>query len=142
MTGRNHSSAATPKPVSTTASPRHCATAPEITRAASTNSATPAKAEAVASGRSLRNLVLSLQALRGFALALSPDLPQSTAAFDRAIAQAGALDDPAFAGVADPSGHLKVEILQQTLRSLRQAVLAELGARLGVTVGFNSADGD
>ena len=102
----------------------------------------PERAEAAASGRSLRNLVQSLQALRGFALALSPDLPQSTAAFDRAIAQAGALDDPAFAGVADPSGHLKVEILQQTLRSLRQAVLAELGARLGVTVGFNSADGD
>ena len=102
----------------------------------------PERAEAVASGRSLRNLVLSLQALRGFTLALSPDLPKSTAAFDRAIAQAEALDDPVFAGVADPSGHLKVEILQQSIRSLRQVVLAELGGQLGVTVGFNSADGD
>lgn len=102
----------------------------------------PERAEAVASGRSLRNLVLSLRALRGFALALSPDLPQSTAAFDRAIAQAEALDDPVFAGVADPSGHLKAEILQQSIRSLRQAVLAELGGQLGVSVGFNSADGD
>lgn len=102
----------------------------------------PERAEAAASGRSLRNLVLSLQALRGFTLALSPDLPKSAAAFDRAIAQAEALDDPVFAGVADPSGHLKAEILQQSIRALRRAVLAELGVRLGVTVGFNSADGD
>lgn len=102
----------------------------------------PERAEATASGRSLRNLVLSLQALRAFALALSPDLPHSAAAFDRTIAQAEALDDPAFAGVATPSGHLKAEILQQSIRALRQAVLAELGSQLGVTVGFNSADGD
>ena len=102
----------------------------------------PERAEAVASGRSLRNLLLSLQALRDFTQTLSPDLPQSLAAFDRAIARAEALEDPIFAGVADPSGHLKVEILQQSIRSLRQAVIAELGGQLGVSVGFNSADGD
>lgn len=102
----------------------------------------PERAEAAASGRSLRNLLLSLQALRGFAQTLSPDLPQSMAAFDRAITLAEALEDPVFAGVADPSGHLKVEILQQSVRALRQAVIAELGGQLGVSVGFNSADGD
>ncbi|GAB1363332.1 hypothetical protein MASR1M32_25680 [Rhodobacter sp.] len=102
----------------------------------------PERAEAVASGRSLRNLRLSLQALKEFALALSPDLPQSVAGFDKAIALAGQLEDPAFAGVADPQGWLKVQILQQRVQALRQTVVAELGGQLGVDVGFNSADGD
>lgn len=102
----------------------------------------PERAEAIASGRSLRNLQLSLQALKEFALALSPDLPQSLAAFDKAIALAGRLDDPTFAGVAEPQGWLKVQILQQTLQALRQTVVTELGGQLGVDVGFNSADGD
>ena len=102
----------------------------------------PERAEAAASGRSLRNLQLSLQALKAFALALSPDLPQSTAGFDKAIGLAERLDDPSFSGVAYPQGWLKVQILQQTLQALRQTVIAELGGQLGVDVGFNSADGD
>lgn len=102
----------------------------------------PERAEAIAAGRSRRNLLLSLQSLRAFALALSPDLPQSMAGFDKAIALVGAAEDPVFAAVADPSGRLKVEILQQTIRALRQTLVAELGAQLGVDVGFNSADGD
>jgi predicted lipoprotein len=102
----------------------------------------PDRAEAVASGRSLRNLVLSLQALRGLAGTLSGDVPKSLAAFDAAIAAAEGLGDPVFAGVADPGGRLKVEILQQKVRALREVVIAELGGQLGVDVGFNSADGD
>lgn len=102
----------------------------------------PERAEAILSGRSQRNLLLSLQALRRFADALSPNLPQSDAAFDRVIAQVEALQDPSFAGVADPSERLKLEIVQQNLSSLRQVVLAELGGQMGVDIGFNSADGD
>jgi predicted lipoprotein len=102
----------------------------------------PDRAEAVASGRSLRNLVLSLQALRGLAGTLSGDVPKSAAAFDAAIAAAEGLGDPVFAGVADPGGRLKVEILQQKVRALREVVIAELGGQLGVDVGFNAADGD
>jgi predicted lipoprotein len=102
----------------------------------------PDRAEAVASGRSLRNLVLSLQALRGLAGTLSGDVPKSLAAFDAAIAAAEGLGDPVFAGVADPGGRLKVEILQQKVRALREVVIAELGGQLGVDVGFNAADGD
>jgi predicted lipoprotein len=102
----------------------------------------PERAEAVASGRSLRNLVLSLEALKGLAVALSGDVPKSLAAFDAAIAAAEGLGDPVFAGVADPGGRLKVEILQQKVRALREVVIAELGGQLGVDVGFNSADGD
>lgn len=102
----------------------------------------PERAEAVLSARSQRNLLLSLQALRRFADALSTNLPLSDAAFDRVIGLVETLDDPAFAGAGDPSGRLKLEIVQQNLSSLRQVVLAELGGQMGVDIGFNSADGD
>ncbi len=47
-----------------------------------------------------------------------------------------------FAGVADPQGHLKVEILQQAVTAVRDTALAELGPELDVGIGFNAADGD
>lgn len=102
----------------------------------------PERAEARASGRSLTNIRQSLAALRGLALSLSPDIPKTQAAFDRAISLAGALDDPSLQGVADPQGWLKVEILQQAVRATREAALAELAPALGVGLGFNAQDGD
>jgi hypothetical protein len=102
----------------------------------------PELAEARASGRSLRNVVLSLQALRALALALSPDAERTKVAFDHALARAEGLGDPVFAGVADPQGRLKVEILQQAIRAVRETAIAEMAPVLGVTLGFNSADGD
>ncbi len=102
----------------------------------------PERAEAIASGRSLRNVTLSLTALRGLAVALVPDSPSTQAAFDRALALAAGLDDPVFAGVADPAGRLQVEILQQAVDAIRVAALAEVGGTLGVDAGFNAADGD
>ena len=102
----------------------------------------PELAEARASGRSLRNVALSLQALRDLAVTLSPESPLTTAAFDTALKLATALDEPSFAGVADPQTRLKVEILQQAVRATREAAIAEMGPALGVTLGFNSADGD
>lgn len=102
----------------------------------------PELAEARASARSLRNVILSLQALRGLTVALEPGTTQTLAAFDHALALAQGLDDPVFAGVADPQRRLKVEILQQAIRSLRETAIAEMAPALGVTVGFNSADGD
>lgn len=102
----------------------------------------PELAEARASGRSLRNVVLSLQGLHGLARTLSPESPKTLAAFDHALSLAEAVDDPVFAGVAEPQGRLKVEILQQAVRSIREAAIAEIAPALGVTLGFNSADGD
>jgi len=102
----------------------------------------PERAEAVASGRSLRNITLSLQAQRALVLALTPDAPLTIAGFDHALALAEALDDPTLAGVATPEGRLKVEILQQAIAALRDTVLAELGPELDVAIGFNAADGD
>jgi predicted lipoprotein len=102
----------------------------------------PALAESVASGRPLRNITLSLEALRDLASTLSPDSPKTLAAFDHALDLASNLDDPTLATIADPQGRLKVEILQQAVRATRDAALAEIGPALGVTLGFNSQDGD
>lgn len=102
----------------------------------------PDLAEGHASGRALGNITLSLQALRGLAASLSPDSAETLAAFDHAIGLSQALNDPNLDGIADPQGWLKLEILQQAVRSTRDTVLAELGPALGVELGFNAADGD
>ncbi|WP_339111965.1 imelysin family protein [Thioclava sp. GXIMD2076] len=105
----------------------------------------PERAEMLDAGRSARNVTLSLVALRGFADRLAQgmgEIPKTDAAFDRAIELAQDLDDPVFAGVADPMGRLKVEIVQQQIGLTVEAMQAELGPLLGVSVGFNAADGD
>lgn len=103
----------------------------------------PTRAEARRSERSLRNVVLSLEALRGFARALADGpIPETEDAFADALAKAEALNDPVFAGVADPSSRLKVEILQQAIERIRRSARTEIGAPLGVAAGFNSQDGD
>lgn len=102
----------------------------------------PERAEARASGRSLRNIQLSLAALRDLVATLTPDAPLTLAAFDRAMAEAQALDDPALAGVADPQGRLKVEIIQQAVDAIRLLVVSEVSAELDVGIGFNAGDGD
>lgn len=102
----------------------------------------PERAEARASGRSARNVLLSLQALRQMVETLTPDAPKTVAAFDHAIHLAETLDDPAFAGIADPGKRLKVEILQQAVDHVRELVMSELAPELDVGIGFNAADGD
>ncbi|WP_431297677.1 imelysin family protein [Tabrizicola sp. BL-A-41-H6] len=102
----------------------------------------PERAEARASGRSLRNITLSLQAMRGMVETLTPDAPLTIAAFDKAISLAGAIDDPTLAGVATPQGHLKLEILGQSVDNIRAVILSELAPELDVGIGFNAGDGD
>lgn len=102
----------------------------------------PERAEARPSGRSQRNILLSLKALRAFAVALEPQSPLAQAAFDRAIGLAEALDDPILDGVGDPQKRLKIEILQQAVQAVRDAAIAEIAPALGVDLGFNSQDGD
>lgn len=103
---------------------------------------TPERAEARASGRSLRNVTLALTALRDLSVALTDSAPQTLAAFDRAIALAQDLDDPVLDGTATPAGRLKVEILQQAVAQARLSALSEIGPALGVGMGFNALDGD
>ncbi|MFB2531897.1 imelysin family protein [Paracoccus sp. p3-h83] len=102
----------------------------------------PDRAEAIASGRSLRNIRQALTGLRSLATALAPDAPQTAAAFDRAERLADTLNDPVLAGVATPQGRLRVEILQQAIHAARDAAMSEMASQLGVTLGFNAADGD
>lgn len=102
----------------------------------------PERAEGVPSTRPQRNLILSLQALQEMVATLTPDVPLTMAAFDHAIDLAKGLDDPSFAGVADPQSRLKIEIVQQAVAALRDTALAELGPELDVGIGFNAADGD
>lgn len=102
----------------------------------------PTRAEAHRSGRALRHVILSLEATRDLAAHLSAGDVVLDAAFDRAIIRANDLDDPIFAGIADPQGRLRVESLQQAIDTIRQIVAADLGPRLGVAGGFNALDGD
>lgn len=102
----------------------------------------PERAEARASGRTLRNILLSLQAQQAMVQSLTPDAPHTIAAFDHAILLAEHLDDPVLAGVSEPDTRLKVEILQQAVEAVRIAVFSELGPELDVGIGFNAADGD
>jgi predicted lipoprotein len=101
----------------------------------------PDLAEARASHRSIRNIALSLVALKDLALTLNPKSPKTLAAFDHAIALAEAMD-PDIDRIADPQDWLKLEILHQAVRTTRDTAIAELGPALGVELGFNSQDGD
>jgi uncharacterized protein len=101
----------------------------------------PDLAEARASDRSIRNITLSLTALKALALSLNPDSPRTFAAFDHAIALASAID-PEIDHISDPQAWLKLEILQQAVRTTRDTAIAELGPALGVALGFNAQDGD
>ncbi|WP_299678684.1 imelysin family protein [uncultured Roseobacter sp.] len=103
----------------------------------------PKRAEARRSERSLRNITLSLQALQALAIALAgEDIPKSQMAFADTLARAGALDDPALQGVADPAARFRIEVLQQGVAAIQRAVAEEIGAALGVRAGFNALDGD
>lgn len=102
----------------------------------------PERAESRASARSQQNVVLMLGALRAFSADLDANAVQTLAGLDRAIELAEKLDDPDFSGVANVQGHLKVEIVQQTVRGARDTLIAEMAPALGVDLGFNSQDGD
>lgn len=106
----------------------------------------PNRAEARRSERSLRNFVASTEGLVELAAALSiaePDLQTGIGAgFMLVLEAADHVDDPSLAGVADPQSRLRVEVLQQRTRDLRQMILTEMGPSLGISAGFNALDGD
>ncbi len=106
----------------------------------------PNRAEARRSGRSLHHVVLSLQALEPLALALSGDnavlAENFQAGFTKVLSTAARLNDPVFAGVADPRSRFRIESLQQQVNDLRTIADTDLGPSLGVDPGFNSLDGD
>lgn len=102
----------------------------------------PNRAEARRSERPLRNVVLSLEATRKLASLLSENDASVDRAFQNAIEQASSLDDPLFAGVSEPRGRFRVEVLQQRIDDIRRILSEEVGPRIGIAAGFNSMDGD
>jgi len=106
----------------------------------------PRRAEAWRSGRSLRNLTVSVENLRSLALLLAQidgvDEVAIAEQFDLALNRIETLDDPLFAGVATPQGRIAVEALQSRIREAAMTAQAELAPALGVTLTFNSLDGD
>lgn len=103
----------------------------------------PLRAEVRRSERSQRHIVLSLAALHDLAKTMhAAEMPKTTAAFAKAITSASKLDDPALAGVSEPSKRIRIEALQRTVKDIQNAVNTEIGKPLGITAGFNSLDGD
>lgn len=106
----------------------------------------PNRAEARRSARSSRHVTLSLTSLRDLAQRLAAsDAAISatlTKGFDRALTRLAKLQDPVFAGVADPQGRVRIEVIQQSVDVIRATVRDELGPTLGVAAGFNALDGD
>jgi len=106
----------------------------------------PNRAEAWRSGRSLRNVTLSLDGLVELATALTISDAELTDRVDRAFAEVQEavtrVDDPIFASVVDVQGRIHAEVLQQRIGDLRDVLLNEMGPSLGIAPGFNSLDGD
>ncbi|KPA23579.1 Iron-regulated protein A precursor [Shimia sp. SK013] len=104
----------------------------------------PKRAEAWRSGRSLRHVVLSLEATRDLTAALAGETSVAArldGAFETVLNNA-TFDDPAFAGVKEPIARLTIESLQQYVNALREQVVAEMTVALDVSIGFNALDGD
>ncbi len=103
----------------------------------------PTLAEAWRSGRSQRNLALSLAALEEFAVLLADGTATETQKiFDDTEAWLEDLDEPAFAGVSDPVARMGIESLTSYLSLLKETAAAELSDHLNVGQGFNALDGD
>ncbi|WP_371224965.1 imelysin family protein [Roseovarius sp. 2305UL8-3] len=102
----------------------------------------PKRAEARRSGRSLRHVILSLEATRQLAALISEGDTTLDGLFEQALGRAAALDDPVFAGVSDIQGRLRVEALQQSVDRIDTYALQTVGPRLGISAGFNALDGD
>ncbi len=120
--------------------------------------ARPAVAEATRSGRSIRNVVLNLEALRALLLGehggpglatLLPDTADGTAArkaLDEsllaAIRAAGAIPAPLTTAVGDPAKRKTVEGTLQAVKAVRTQLVDTVAPLLDITLGFNELDGD
>lgn len=106
----------------------------------------PTRAESWRSGRSAAHVMASLTALRDLASYLATSDPVLADTLDRqfqtTLSRLTDLNDPVFAGVADPQSRLKIEVLGQAVGTVRTLVQTDLGPTLGVAAGFNSLDGD
>lgn len=115
--------------------------------------AKPKSAEQWRSGRSLNNIKLNLQALRGamldksgFASLLPADQAtlrdEIAIAFDEALAAADAAPEPLDATVADAEGRKKIGALLVAVNHIRDILRQKVPPAIGISIGFNELDGD
>ena len=115
----------------------------------------PVLAESRLSGRSQRNIVVTLEALQALYLGeggaglgnltsvADPKLDRlMQKAFRLTLATAESLGGPVENAAADAALRPKAEKLAKQVRALRQIVRDRLAPALGLAVGFNSLDGD
>ena len=115
----------------------------------------PMLAESRLSGRSQRNIFVTLEALQalygGEGAAGLGDLTAGAdpkldrlmrKAFRLTLATARALDRPVEEAAADPALRPRVEKLATQVQALKQIVRDRLAPALGLAVGFNALDGD
>lgn len=107
----------------------------------------PRRAEAWRSGRSLRNLRISITAQRAFAAVLAKAGQANResridAAFQRVLNQASNVDSPVMDVGDASSAWLQLDILKQDIVAIQVTLDATLGRDLDLFVGFNSRDGD
>ena len=117
--------------------------------------ARPVLAESRLSGRSQRNIVVTLEALQALYLGTgSAGLGDLTAvadpkldrlmrkAFRLTLATAQSIDGPIEKAAAEPGLRPPLEKLAKQVRAIRQFVRERLAPALGLAVGFNALDGD
>ncbi len=107
------------------------------------------RAESWRSQRSLRNILLNLKATHelyrvGFAPVLTDQNldREIRAAFKTAIQSAEAIELPLIKIDQESKDHEKVRLLLEHTSRLKRLVAARLPAALGLSLGFNSLDGD
>lgn len=120
--------------------------------------ARPRMAESRLSERSLRNIVLSLEALQALYLGenngqgLGALVVQSGSdekldplmrrAFEKTLETARAIVPPLAEAVTDPARRAQVETLRTQATAMKQIVETRMATALGLGVGFNALDGD
>lgn len=106
--------------------------------------AKPRAAEFWRSGRSLRNLAINMETYEKLASIVDKALPESGTMTSAATAtrQAIAGMHEPFADYAKGKARSDANFLLAALDSLGDSATSEVSAALGVTVGFNSSDGD
>ncbi|MEM1420486.1 MAG: imelysin family protein [Pseudomonadota bacterium] len=108
----------------------------------------PKRAETWRSNRTMRNVRISIVSLQDFyetvfAQSLEPDAREKVSSdFARAIELAERAPDAIDKAVTDPAQRFKVESLHTQLRELQKSLRLVLAPSIGVTIGFNSLDGD
>lgn len=112
-------------------------------------------AESRLSGRSLRNIVVNLEALQdlyagGGGPGIAALIPKSGhklkrllhKGFRATVATAKSINGPLESAAAEPAQRKKVEKLRIQVQALRQIVRDRLAKALGLPIGFNALDGD